>query len=260
MICKNVYSIVLLLTLFVLPACFESKPAPMRTCIIQLPFDSSIIGNLQKKVEPIITNIIIEEAGVAWDEKIPFFFFKKRAAITVYYVNDMRNDGESLLFSAVEIMQKIPAPQGVTITSKVDFFGEPKQDQLAILDLVVVIDDPNDGLSRLNAEVKKAIHAANEQYTTTHNHSLYDRAKSERFPYLPHLSLGHLRENYIRHVMNGASKADADTIIARIKQRIIVVVSQALADMSVEERSILFDKLSIYDAQKRTYINEVLFQ
>jgi hypothetical protein len=247
-----------LLSIFLLlPACFANKTQnAMHTFIIQAPFDPSVITKLQEKVGPVISNIITKEAGVEWDEKTPFFFFKKRAAITIYYVNDIYDDGESFLYSAVDSMHNIPAPQDVTITTKTDFFGEPKKEQLALLDLVVMIDDPNNGLAQLNVEMKQAMHMADEQYATHHNHPLYDRSKSERFPYLPHLSLGHLRANHLKHVMNDESEK-TDKIIERIKQRIIEVVSHALAEMSVEERKIAFDTLNIYDVKKRVYIKEV---
>jgi hypothetical protein len=202
---------------------------------------------------PLIDKIIEEETHIKQDKNVPLFFFKKRAAITTYYVNDMYVNAEPVLFNALNSIG-IPAPRNVTLSSKVDFFGEPKDDLMALLDLVVKIDDPNNGLLYLNQETKKIVHTANEQYKHVHHIDMYDINKSEKHSYLPHLSLGHLRVNYITHLVNDAS--NADKVVERIKQRILQAAMQILSESPLEIRKISFDKLSVYDQQKRMYIKE----
>lgn len=248
-----------ILMLLCLSACFcTNKLSPTNNFIIQAPFDVALITKLQKKVGSVIADIIKEEAHVEWDDNIPFFFFKKRAAITVYYVNDIVDNGEAYMLSVVEDMKNASTPHNVSVTTKVDFFGEPKPDKLALIDLVVVMDDSNKGLSVLNDEMKNAMHKANSKYKAEHHGKLYDASKSERFPYLPHLSIGHLRANHIKDVMQ--DKAESDKVIERIKERIMNVVSQALAEMTVADKNASFDRLSVYDTKKRVYIKEVILQ
>lgn len=248
----NFYVIVCLL--FCLTGCLfnDSDANTKHTYFIQAPFDEKIISQIQESINSTINNIIKEEAQVKSDKDIPLFFFKKRAAITVYYVNDMYVNAEPILFSSLEPIEKLPTPQNANISSKLDFFGEPKEDLMALIDLVVQIDDPNEGLFLLNKEAKELVHDADGQYRSIHHVGMYDIAKSERHSYLPHLTLGHLRSNYIKHLINDVSKAEK--IIERIKQRIIETASQTLSELPLESKKIFIDGLSIYDLQKRVYI------
>jgi hypothetical protein len=243
-----------------LSGCFfnNSEDKTKHTYFIQAPFDERIVSQIQENMSSTINNIIEEEAQVKLDKDVPLFFFKKRAAITVYYVNDMYVNAEPILFSSLEAMENIPAPQNVSISSKVDFFGEPKEDLMALIDLVVQIDDPDGGLFLFNNEAKELVHAANELYKSIHHIDMYDIARSERHSYLPHLSLGHLRLNYIKHLINDVSKAEK--VIERIKQRIIETASQVLSELPLENRKIFFDTLSIYDLQKRIYIKNYVLK
>lgn len=245
--------------LFLLPGCWPSTSLPEKqTFIIQAPFDFTIIQKIQDEAGPSIASIIKEETGLEENKNMPFFFFKKRAAITVYYVNEMYEDGQSILFPALEDVQKLPIPQNVSISSNVDLFGLEKEDPKALTDLVIVIDDPKAGLSHLNEEVKQLVHHANEKYKKKYDRELYDIAKSERHSYNPHLSIGHLRANHIKQVINDPSKTD--DIINRIKQRILDLISNMLSEIPQENRKISFNTLNVYDLQKRTYIKEYPLQ
>ena len=147
--------------------------------------------------------------------------------------------------------------EDIAITSKVDFFGEPKANRMAVIDLIVNIDDPHKGLSAINKEGKNALHEANEEYKMMNLIDLYDRQKSERYSFLPHISLGHLRVNYIKYLIKDDYKADE--IIKRIKKRILMEISLMLSSFSLKDRMISINKLSIYDLQKRIYIKERTF-
>lgn len=250
---KKLLTVIILLCL---SACSTNKPSlqAQNTYFIQAPFNIEIITTIQEKVSAQIDTIIMQETGLEPDKEAPFFFFKKRAAITVYYVNDLVVDAEPLLLTSLKALQDLPAPHNTNISTKVDFFGEPKADRMALLDLTLVIDDPKSELLQLHEVAKKTLHAANEQYKKNQKSDMYAISKSEQHAYLPHLSIGHLRPNHIKEHIKDSSKADK--AIEQIKHRIIKTVSQTLMELPVEKRKIVIDKLSVYDLQKRMYIKD----
>ncbi len=236
--------------LILLPACFNNNQnADKHTFLIQAPLNLSVIKEMQEALTPVVNKILQEELGSEQYKDVPIFFFKKRQAITIYYVNDMYDNGKSLLVSAFDTMQGAPVPKNVMLTSQVNFFGEG-----ALIDLVTLIDDPHEELSRLNKEMKAAMHQVNQEYKDVHGVDLYAIAKSERFPYLPHLSLGHLRVNAIKEIVKDVSQAEK--VIERIKQRVMKAVSDVLSKLTLDNRKVSFDTLSIYDLKKRTYVKE----
>ena len=232
----RLYAIISICLLFCLSGCVnnnsENNAQTKHTYFIQAPFDVAITSQIQENISPMINKIIEEEAQVKSEKDLPLFFFKKRAAITVYYVNDMYVNAESILFSSLESLKNLSASQNVSIGSKVNFFGEPKKDLMALIDLVVEINDPAQELSHLNKEAKELVHTANEEYKSKYNVDMYDIAKSERHSFLPHLSLGHLRSNYIKNLINDESRADK--VVEHIKQRIIETVSQVLSELPLK--------------------------
>ncbi len=264
----KLYAIISMLLL--LPACFfnNKQRGNKHTFFIQATLDSTVsektfnvIEDIQDKIKPIVDKIIHEELGIKQDKNFPIFFVKKRQAVTIYYINDLYDNNESLrgllyLFiePTLDSLQKPLAPKNVTLSSKVDFFGEEKKGLFSIISLVGLINDPNKELLLLNKEMKKAIHHANKEYKRAYHIDLYDIAKSEKHAYLPHISLGHLRTNYIKYLVNDVSKADK--IVNRIKQRITKAVSDSISSLAPDNRKLYFDKLTIYDVRKREYIKE----
>lgn len=228
------------------------------TYFLQAPFNVANIAELQEKISPAINNIIEEEAELKSEKDLPLFFFKKHAAITLYYINDMFANAEPILFESLESLTSFSRPHNITISSKVGFFGEQKEDRMALLDLAVEVNDPKKELSLLNKAAKIMVHATDEKYKNNYNIAMYDRAKSEQYSFFPHLSIGHLRANYIKHLINDASKAEQ--IIERIKQRIIEEVAKILTEISLENKKITFDTLGIYDLKKRVYVKEYSFR
>lgn len=235
------------------------------TFFIQAQVDEKIIKKIQEKLIEKTDNIIQEELGIKQDKNFPIFFPKKRQAVTVYYVKDLYDNNEPLggllylfLEPVIDVFKNRVAPRNASLTSQVDFFGESKPKSLfATVDLIAKIDDLDKELSSLNQHAKSAMRETNENYKRAYNINLYDIAASEKYPYLPHISLGHLRENYILYLINDAAKAPA--ILARIKQRILDAASALLSELSPEEKQLSFDKIALYDAQKRKYIKEERF-
>ncbi|MFC1842882.1 hypothetical protein ACFLYU_04455 [Candidatus Dependentiae bacterium] len=249
--------------LFLLPSCFfnSKQKGAKHSFFIQATLDPAVIEGVQNKIQPLVDNIIKEELGIEQDKNFPIFFIKKRYAVTVYYVRDLCDNNEPLrglmyLFvePALESLQKPLAPKHATLTSNVKFFGEEKKGLFGATFLVALINDPDKELSLLNKKMKKAMHHANKEYKRAYHIDLYDIAKSEKYPYLPHISLGHLRTNYIKFLVKDASKAEK--VLGRIKQRIIKVASDVIANLASGDRKLSFNKLAIYDAKKKKYIKE----
>ena len=260
-IMKKIIGLVLLMILLVLGVFVFSRyffnhkqNIIKRNLLIQMPLDLQGIKDLPNTLNPVVNKIIQEELGIEYDKNFPIFFFKKRQAITVYYVTDIYDNGEKFLFSQLDALQIKSLPKNVTMQSEVDFFGDKKA---PVVDLVAFIDDPDAELSLLNKEMKKAAHSANEKYKHSYNLDLYDVAKSERFSFKPHLSLGHLRVGLIKEIINDTLKAN--NAIERIKQRIMKVVSKALSELTLDSRKIFFHRFVIYDLKKREYIKEYKF-
>jgi len=162
--------------LLLIPACFNTKNNDdKRTFLIQTPLDITVLKEMYQDMRPVFDDIIQEELGVEND--LAFLFFKRRQAITIYDVYDMYNNGEELLISAFDTMQKVPL-HSITIGSTLDFFGDPESE---MIHLVVLINDPHKELSLLNKNMKQAMHKVNEEYKQDHDVNLYDIAKSERF-------------------------------------------------------------------------------
>ena len=103
------------------------------TYFIQAPLPMVIIRNLQETMSPIINRIIQEESGIKPDPSVPVFFFKKRAAITIYYINDMYVDGEPFVLSAFDTMQNLPAPEMVEISPSADFLVSQRMSSYVLI-------------------------------------------------------------------------------------------------------------------------------
>jgi len=232
----------------------KTKNRVKHNLFVQLPLNIEAIKKLQRNLDPVIDKIIQEELGVKQDKNLPIFFFKKRQAITVYYINDAYDNGENFLFTQLDVLRIKSVPKNVTIKSEVAFFGGT---EAQLIDLVGFIDDLSGELLALNKEIKPSVYRVNEEYKKLYHFNFYDIAKSEQFSFKPHISLGHLRLNSIKSLFK--DPLIANSIIERIKQRIMNIVSQALLQLTVDERKILFDKLCIYDQQKREYIKEYNF-
>ena len=150
-----------------------------------------------------------------------------------------------------EISRAVPFtrinPQSVSITPDAQFFGD-HQDEL-----VVLINDPAKELLRYNNTIASASHAAHDAYKKQHNSDLYAIAKSERYPYLPHMGLGRLRIQAIKNLLK--NDVDAPAIIERIKKRIEKEVSALLAQIVNDKNNTLYFKtISIAALPERAYI------
>lgn len=243
----------------VLSSCSADLPkiVEQQSLIVQVPLENKVISTLQENLKPQIENIVREElVGHTLDKNYPLFFFKRRQAITIYYLNDFNVNGRDMLFSGIDTLMKHAAPKDVTLTSDLAFFGEDAGGPHALVDLVMMIDDSKKELFVFNQEMKILAHKLNEDYKKIHERNMYDIAKSERFPYKPHLSLGHLRANYIKTLIS--DQTVAQQTIERIKKRIMQSVEQELKTLfATERRSVDIKSANIYDLKTRDYVKNI---
>lgn len=253
------FSINLFCLMYALSSCSADAPtiAEHQSLIVQLPLNNKVITTLQEHLKACIESIISEElAGHALDKKVPIFFFKRRQAITIYYLNDCNTKGQSMIFSGADTLEKYSTPKDVSLTSDLSFFGEDAVGPQALVDLVMLINDPKKELTMLHNEMKKIAHTINEDYKKGYALNMYDITKSERFPYLPHLSLGHLRANYIKSLI--PDQIIAQQIIERLKKRIMHAVENELKNLfALESRTIVITHVNIYDLKKRDYVKSI---
>lgn len=237
--------------LFLLSGCGE-KSIVTHTFFIQAIPDSAVLTSMIKAMTPVINEIVKEELGLAKDFDFDFFLPKNRQAVTLYYVNDIYENGETDLFSALNNM----APNwqnlvihNVTFTPKLDFFGEEKDE------LVILVNDSDKQLSQLNREIKEIVHQVNMQYKQKYHHDLYDIAKSEHYHYTPHINVGRLRSHSIKlHIKDDSQ---VDKVFGRIKQRTKKAVGDIVQKLLTKDNQKLsFTMIFVFDMQKKARIKE----
>jgi hypothetical protein len=223
------------------------------TLLIQAISDSASLNTIRETITPSINDIIKEELGLDKSYDFEFFLPKQLNRLTLYYVNDMYENGKKDLFSALTFLNGIEAPRSAAISADAHLFGD-KQDEL-----VIIIADPVKELVGLNADVKTAVHQAQQQYQRQHNLDLYNRAKSEQNPYLPHIGLGRVRLSSIQqHIKDDAQ---VNVIFDRIRERIVKLTQEVIAKTITEKnKQLSFNKIGILDLQKKTYVKEYEFK
>jgi len=223
-----------------------------QTLLVQALPDSLVLKSVIDAMPEVMNTIIKEELGLEKNYNFDFFLPKKLLRLTLYYINDMNEDGENIVFSTLDAIEKNSqkyTAQQIAFGSQVDFFGDDKDE------LVIVINDPDKELSRINHAIKENLHQANKEYRRTQNHDLYDITTSERNPYLPHIGLGRIRYQSIRQHIKDASQVE-DTL-NRIRSRIKEASLRMLKERSaLKDQKLPFNKIGILNLHKQTYIKE----
>lgn len=244
--------------LFLLPGCFfnsKSNNETKHTLLIQAIFDSSTLTSIRKAIIPLINDIVKEELGLTKESEPKFFSPKKIHRLTLYYVNDIYENGEETLFSALDTLEKKKyelVMKNITIAPDVHFFGTSEKDEL-----VIMVNDPDKKLSRLNDEMKEVAHQANVQYKKKYRHDLYDITKSEQYPFTPHIGLGRVRSNFIKEELTKQKKeSQFDVVFQNIQERVQKAVLKVVKEhVSSGDQKLPIDKISILDLQKQEYIH-----
>ena len=237
--------------LLCLPGCFlnnsETKP-PKKSVFLQLILESKALHNAVESMKPLINAAIKEELGLEKDSELDFFRTKPRYAVSLYYLNDMYEDGQKNLFSALdENMEELrPLPTKVAFSDDLNFFGTTQDE------LVVIMDDSEGELKSLHAMIKKLVYQVDATYKAAHDaRNLYERTKSERHSFLPHVTLGRIGSHSVKKHIKDAEQVDK--IFARIKERTKKIVSSSLEKFFAKEgRFVSFTSLCVLDPQSTT--------
>lgn len=241
----------ILLILIALPSCnFDAtEKVSEQTFFIQLYSDSSSLFAIRKAIGDHINVVVKEELKLPKDFDYNFFSPKELQRLTLYYVNNMRADGQELLMNEVtKIHKDVFVPQNTALKNDVAFFGERADE------LVWLVDDPKEELAKLHATVKKAVYVANGLYRADKKVDFYDLKKSEQYPFIPHTGIGRLRIGSISQHIKDPSQEKK--VIARIKERIIKEITQYTAKLSIKDRTLHFAKLGVLDPARRLYVKE----
>lgn len=225
-----------------------------QTYFIQLICNCTGVTKLQEMLPSQIEKILCEELSLENNESL--FLKKDKQRISLYYLNDTEEQGESLIIKALENEQKINGfknPRGITIAENVDFFGEWNDE------LVLTVNDPQHELGHLNHLIKDLAYSVDSMYRDTYKLPLFDKAKSEHFPFVPHIGLGRLRSNSIKQRVQDPTQAEK--ILERIKKRVKDVTLKLISETitSVDDKRITCDTLVLFSLTKRVSIQEFSF-
>lgn len=239
-------AVVLLIALYL----FVNSVSP-KTYFMQALFEHQMLEEVKKELAPAINNIVKQELRLTPDYSFEFFIPKPRQMVTLYYAYDVAADGEKTFFHALEA-SKLPPVESAHLTSEINFFGE--QDEL-----VVMVQDEISALSNLNRAIKEVLHKASATYKAATQTELYNIAKSERFPYAPHIGLGRLRTMSITKHIKDATQVAAT--FERIRSRIKAAVADAMrTHLAKQSPSLAFNKLQVMDFARREYIKEIVLE
>lgn len=212
------------------------------------------LTRLQNHIAPLIDRIIKEEVG-AQDDNYPHFIIKKRQNLTLYYLDGFQILHENLLLNALIAMQNrtqgIKAPRAVTISTDSAFFGDRGDE------LVIKINDPSQALRNVHNDIKETCRVAAAEFKQKYNTNLYDVAKSERFPYVPHSALGRISINALS---NYSQKPEEGFVIfQKIKKRIEDEVFPTIKTLlSPEEKVLAIDSFCVFSFRSREVIKKFL--
>jgi hypothetical protein len=225
------------------------EQAPTRSFYLQTIFNSPIVARYIRELSQQIRTIVADEfkaAGITEPIDFDAFMPKPLQRITGYYIDSISRCGEDLLvpkldkwFGAHLTSHK---PLNVAITAHPEFFA-PGNDEL-----VVIVADNKNELSKLNRDLREFIHTVNNDYKQCHCRDMYNIAKSEEHPFLPHMGIGRLRTGSIREFIgkNSPSKS-ADAILKQIKDRVLRATREYLDKELAAHRELLpFEKVTAF--------------
>lgn len=243
------------LILLLLPSCSCNRmrdPVP-QYLLIQALLEVPTLTLIKETLTRIANKIIREELGLAQDNTYSFFLPKDRPyeQLTLYYIDKIDERNQTLILSALDDLQK-NTPVHITeatLLPHVEFFGNQ------LNELVIMIGDRDGQLVALNHNITNLMHNLNNTYKKNHNADLYDIIKSERFPFLPHVSLGKIRLIAIGNHIKKASQIHKT--LARIKERIKKEAVNIIHPMlTANNQNISSKTMGLFDLKKQSMIKE----
>jgi len=203
--------------------------------IIFAELKNSTLRMLQDKLLYSVNSIIHQYVSISSHiiDPTPYFVIKRRLSLTLYYLLDYQTHQEHYILDALaKLLNRFDLTEekhqavaiNLTIAPKLAFFGD-KQDEI-----VVLVDDPQKLLSRLNNSIKLAAHTAHEIHKKmTNTEDLFDLQKSEHYPYVPHISLGRIDFG----ALESKHSSIIDLIKTRIEQEVFPVIELWLSSKDI---------------------------
>lgn len=238
--------------LLLLPSCFFNKTeVSTSTFLVQGLCNSLLLKTFVESLHGASNAIIKEELGLDKDYDFDFFSPKQAQRLTLYYINDVCKCCDDVLLSVLDHsgIQNFVV-NNISLGIQMEFFAGPfgEKDEL-----VIMINDSEGQLLQCNEIIKEAVHKAHEEYKQLHHDDLYDIAKSERYPFVPHIGLGRIRSNSIREQVKDASQFAQvfERIQVRIKKTSVYLLEKSL---TLENQRLFFNTICVLDMQKRVCV------
>lgn len=246
-----------LLVVCMLPACSSNnlhkssdpdQNTSTSTFLIQAISNSVDFTRVIKQTAYLANAIVKQELGLSDDYNFNFFIPKRMQRVTLYYCNNLQLKELEVMLDGMYDLHFDAQSLFAGLTEDIDFFGDQKDE------LVLLIDDATGQLAGAHEAIKHMMHVASNEYQKVHSELLYDIAKSERYPFKPHMGIGRLRIQSIKQRLDG--KEDVDVIIERIKEKILLAVQQVVKELCLHNREIIFTNIMVLDLSKRAYLGE----
>lgn len=249
------YAIFFILLLLPSCSCNKMRDSVPQYLLIQALLEAPTLTLIKETLTCVTNKIIREELGLAEDNTYPFFMPKDRPyeQLTLYYIDKVDERNQTLILSAIDDLQKnTPVHTTVaTLLPRVEFFGNQHDE------LVIMIGDPEGQLAALNHRITNLMHNLDNTYKQSHNIDLYDVIKSERFPFLPHISLGKIRLMAIGNHIKKASQVHKTLI--HIKERIKKEAEKIIPTMlTADNQNISSNKIGLFDLKKQNMLKEYI--
>ena len=216
-----------------------------------------VLKSIKNQTGIVVNNIIKTELGLDTSYDFNFFLTKQKQRLTLYYLNLTDVDASAtLIYPAVDKFFQdnkatLQSLKQVNLLPNLNLFGEHHDE------LVIMVNDPEKELARLNQTLKKQMYQINAAYQGKYNANLYDIAKSEKFSYLPHIGLGRIRTTSIKqHIKDTAQE---ESIYDHINQRILQEVSLVVVShLARQNKALQFESLCINDSKLKTCVKQYL--
>lgn len=236
---------IMILSLSFNPIQAVSKENVRPNYFVQLVTDSEMLNGFRCEISALINSIVkkeLEKLGLEKNYYFNFFQAKPIQRLSIYYFYEIDTTKQNTLLTKIENLAKDIAPQKTLIKPEINFFGEWGNE------FVMMLEGPH--LTDLNIQLKELATNINKNAKKP----FYNIDKSEKFAFLPHTGIGMLRVNRITDHLRRLTNNNSDIIditITSIKQQIKKAVEERISKLSLDQRTITFKTLGVFDPKLR---------
>ena len=202
-------------------------------------------------------------------DDIPKFIRNQKCHFTLFYLGHIEEQHESMFVNALERMQASGLGNGpvrdIELSDQTDFFGDTREE------LVIKILDAHNDITTLHNKIRQACIDANTLYhrdhrdnrnnhnhNTNEKHDLFSLQYSDRYPFVPHVTLGKISGQAIRAYAKSVG-ANGDFVFETIKQKTLREVTKLLKN-SGQDKNIIVQNFQIYGGSGKLLHNFSLAQ